>query len=157
MSVVPHKSDQTSSKSVESQRASLKERVARAKAGTKDTTKSSGAAGVGAWWKSIVGGGEARKGRTAERIAHIADQTKSQTSTAIASSKVGLERAAKIGRETILPEIERTGAKLRERTRPERLKSDYRDYLFRLHERVLDPSTEQLFFKPTKDSRDSRF
>ena len=104
MSVVTHKSDQTSSKSVESQRASLKERVARAKAGTKDTTKSAGAAGVGAWWKSIVGGGEARKGRTAERIAHIADQTKSQTSTAIASSKVGLERAAKIGRETILPE-----------------------------------------------------
>jgi hypothetical protein len=151
MSVVTHKPDQTLSKSVESQRASLKERVARAKAGTKDTTKSAGAAGVGAWWKSIVGGGEARKGRTAERIAHIADQTKSQTSTAIASSKVGLERAAKIGRENILPEIERTGAKLRERTRPERLKSDYRDYLFRLHERVLDPSTEQLFFKPTKD------
>ena len=69
MSVVPHRSDKTSSKSVESQRASLKERVAQAKAGTKDTTKSGGG-GVGAWWKSIVGGGEACKGRAAGRITH---------------------------------------------------------------------------------------
>lgn len=168
MSVVPHRSDQAKSKSVEAQRASLKERVARAKAETKDMTKSAG--GVGAWWKSIVGGNAAKttaqaqanaaktaadavtaakRAKAAERIAHLADQTKAQTSHAVAAGKVGLERAAKIGRETVLPELERTGAKLRERTRPDRLRSDYREYLFRLHERVLDPSTEQLFFKPT--------
>jgi hypothetical protein len=168
MSVVPHRSDQIESKSVEPQRASLKERIARAKAGTKDTTKSAG--GIAAWWKSIVGGNPAKtaaqaqasaaktaadaanaakRAKAAERIAHLADQTRAQTSHAVAAGKVGLERAAKIGRETVLPELERTGAKLRERTRPDRLKSDYREYLFRLHERVLDPSTEQLFFKPT--------
>jgi len=68
----------------------------------------------------------------------------------VAASKVGLARAAEIGRETVLPELERTGAKLKERTRPERLKQDYKNYLFWLHDRVLDPSTETLFFKPTK-------
>ena len=135
---------------MEPQRASIKERVARAKVGTKDTTKNARAAGVGAWWKSIVGGSGTKKTQTAERIAHLAEQTKAQTSTAVAASKVGLARAAQIGRESVLPELERTGAKLRERTRPDRLKSDYREYLFRLHERVLDPSTEQLFFKPTR-------
>jgi hypothetical protein len=93
--------------------------------------------------------------RVAERIAKLADetasQTKSATQTAVAASKVGIARAVEIGRENVLPEIERTGAKLKERTRPERLKSDYRDYLYLLHERVLDPPIESLFFKPTKD------
>ncbi|MGE5259673.1 MAG: hypothetical protein ACM3MH_02215, partial [Actinomycetota bacterium] len=202
MSVVPHRSDQGESKSVELKRPSLKDRVAQAKAGTKDVTKSAGASGVGAWWKSIVGGNKAKttanaanaakptasaanaakpsanaakpganaasaantanvaktgaiaanaamRAKAAERIAHLADQTKAQTSHAVAASKVGIERAAKIGRETVLPEIERTAAEIKERARPERLKKDYREYLFRLHERVLDPSTEQLFFKPT--------
>jgi hypothetical protein len=92
--------------------------------------------------------------RVAERIAKLADetasQTKSATQTAVAASKVGIARAVEIGRENVLPEIERTGAKLKERTRPERLKSDYRDYLHLLHGRVLDPPIEQLFFKPTK-------
>jgi hypothetical protein len=91
----------------------------------------------------------------AERIAKLADktatQTKSATSTAVAASKTGLARAAEIGRESVLPEIERTGTKLKERTRPERLKQDYKNFLFWLHERVLDPPTETLFFKPTKD------
>lgn len=253
MSVVPQRSDQTKSKSVEPQRPSLKERVANAKAGTKDATRSAGGSGVGAWWKSILGGkakpappaanaakpsaqaasaakpapsaasaakpaaqaaakpatpspgaakpatqvmgaakpatqisgaakpapqmkpaphmtGAAKpaaqaagaamqatdqasvaKTRASMRLAQLAGQTKAQTTHAVAAGKVGLERAAKIGREKVLPELERTGAKLRERTRPERLKSDYRRYLFWLHERVLDVSTEQLFFKPTKD------
>jgi hypothetical protein len=199
MSVVPPRSDQTKSKSVEKQRASLKERLARAQAEAKDTPKNADAGGVRAWWKSIIGGKAAKSGATpakaakpatntakaaanvarptakttanaanatktaanvanaamrakaAERIAHLADQTKAQTSHAVAASKVGIERAAKIGRETVLPEIERTAAEIKERTRPERLKKDYREYLFRLHERVLDPSTEQLFFKQTKD------
>jgi hypothetical protein len=91
------------------------------------------------------------RAKAAERIAHLADQTKAQTSHAVAAGKVGIERAAKIGRETVLPEIERTAAEIKERARPERLKKDYREYLFRLHERVLDPSTEQLFFKQTKN------
>ena len=93
--------------------------------------------------------------RVAERIAKLADetanQTKSATATAVAASKVGLARAVEIGRESVLPELERTGAKLKERTRPERLKNDYRDYLLMLHERVLDAPIESLFFKPTKD------
>ncbi len=229
MSVVPQRSDQTKSKSVEPKRPSLKERVANAKAGTKDATKSAGGSGAGGWWKSILrakaakpataaanvakpaagapaaakpsapvhpakpsaqaagaaksimpSAGPARpatqmpgavkpapqitgaaktaseqasaaKTRAAERLAQIAGQTRTQTSHAVAAGKVGLERAAKLGREKVLPELERTGAKLRERTRPDRLKSDYRQYLFRLHERVLDASTEQLFFKQTKD------
>jgi hypothetical protein len=199
MSVVPHRSDQIESKSVEPKRPSLKERIAQAKAGTRDEPKSAGASGVGAWWKSIVGRNAAKtapnaapavktgaptaktgaptaktaaptlktgatavktgaiaanaamRAKAAERIAHLADQTKAQTSHAVAAGKVGIERAAKIGRETVLPEIERTAAEIKERARPERLKKDYREYLFRLHERVLDPSTEQLFFKQTKD------
>ncbi|MBC8012578.1 MAG: hypothetical protein H7X74_00575 [Methyloceanibacter sp.] len=93
--------------------------------------------------------------RVAERIAKLADetatQTKSATATAVAASKVGLARAVEIGRESVLPELERTGAKLKERTRPERLKDDYREYLLMLHERVLDAPIESLFFKPTKD------
>jgi hypothetical protein len=91
----------------------------------------------------------------AERIAKLADgtanQTKSATATAVAAGKVGLARAVEIGRENVLPELERTGAKLKERTRPERLKNDYRDYLLMLHERVLDAPIESLFFKPTRD------
>ena len=121
MSVVPHRSDKTESQAV----APARQR----------------AAGIAA--------------SVAERIAKLADktatQTKSATSTAVAASKTGLARAAEIGRESVLPEIERTGTKLKERTRPERLKQDYKNFLFWLHERVLDPPTETLFFKPTKD------
>ena len=91
----------------------------------------------------------------AERIAKLADktatQTKTATSTAIAASKSGIARAVEIGRDNVLPEIERTGAKLKERTRPDRLRNDYRDYLLMLHDRVLDPPVESLFFKATKD------
>jgi hypothetical protein len=93
--------------------------------------------------------------KVAERIAQLADETASQTKhatqTAVSASKTGLQRAVEIGRESVLPEIERTGTKLKERTRPERLKHDYREYLHMLHARVLDPPIEQLFFKPTKD------
>lgn len=121
MSVVPHRSDKTESQAV----APARQREV----------------GIAA--------------SVAERIAKLADktatQTKSATSTAVAASKTGLARAAEIGRESVLPEIERTGTKLKERTRPERLKQDYKNYLFWLHERVLDPPTETLFFKPTKD------
>jgi hypothetical protein len=93
--------------------------------------------------------------KVAERIAKLADetaaQTKKATEAAVSTGKTGLARAAEIGRDGVLPEIEKTGAKLKARTRPERLKQDYKQYLHRLHERVLDPPIEQLFFKPTKD------
>ncbi|MGV1013585.1 MAG: hypothetical protein ACOYB4_01290 [Methyloceanibacter sp.] len=90
------------------------------------------------------------KARVAERIADLADMTASQTKSAVAAGKEGLARAAEIGRDNVLPELERTGAKLKERTRPERLKQDYKRYLFWLHEYVLDPPNETLFFAPTK-------
>ncbi len=93
--------------------------------------------------------------RVAERIAKLADETAKETKTvtanAVAAGKVGLARAAEIGRESVLPEIERASAKLKEHTRRDRLEHDYRNYLLKLHERVLDPAVEQLFFKPTKD------
>jgi hypothetical protein len=124
MSVVPHRSDKTGTPPV-------------APSGQRAKTIASSALKV------------------AERIAKLADetanQTKSATATAVAASKVGIARAVEIGRESVLPEIERTGAKLKERTRPDRLKHDYREYLLMLHERVLDPPIESLFFKPTKD------
>ena len=64
---------------------------------------------------------------------------------------MGLARAVEIGRENVLPEIERASAAIKEHTRRDRLERDYRNYLHKLHERVLDPSIESLFFKPTKD------
>jgi hypothetical protein len=135
MSVVPHRSDKTQPKPAAPARRGVS---AIADALAKVTTLRN----------------DALKSRAAERIAKLADktaqQTKHATESAVAASKVGLARAAEIGRETVLPELERTGAKLKERTRPERLKQDYKNYLFWLHERVLDPPTETLFFKPTK-------
>ena len=93
--------------------------------------------------------------RVAERIAKLADetasQTKSATATAVAASKVGLARAVEIGRDNVLPELERAGAKLKEHTRRDRLERDYRNYLLKLHTHVLDRPIESLFFKPTKD------
>jgi hypothetical protein len=93
--------------------------------------------------------------RVAERIAKLADETAKETKTvtasAVAASKVGLARAVEIGRENVLPEIEHAAAKLKEHTRRDRLEHDYRNYLLKLHERVLDPAVESLFFKPTKD------
>jgi len=121
MSVVPHRSDKTESQAV----APARQR----------------AVGIAT--------------SVAERIAKLADktatQTKTATSTAVAASKSGIARAVEIGRDNVLPEIERTGAKLKERTRPDRLRNDYRDYLLMLHDRVLDPPVESLFFKATKD------
>jgi hypothetical protein len=88
------------------------------------------------------------------RIAGIADKAASEEQQPDAAAKAkmhGLSRVAEIGRDSVLPEIERTSAKLRERARPERLRQDYQNYLHLLHDRVLDPPTETLFFRPTKD------
>ena len=48
--------------------------------------------------------------------------------------------------------MSRTSAKVRERTRPDRLRKDYRDFLLWLHANVLDSAIERLFFVPTKGS-----
>ena len=63
------------------------------------------------------------RSRLAGRIANLADKTSNQTKQA---TKVGFARAAGYGRDNVLPEIERTSAKLKEHARPERLKQDYR-------------------------------
>ena len=90
---------------------------------------------------------EAVRSQVAERLAGLADKTadltKQATSSAVAASKVGIAKAAKIGRETVIP-------KVRERTRPDRLRKDYRDFLLWLHANVLDSAIERLFFVPTK-------
>lgn len=92
-----------------------------------------------------AGGGVLRR-RLAGRIAELADKTTSQTKHV---TKESLARAAEYGRGNVLPEIERTGAKLKEHARPERLKRDYLELLHWLHARVFDPPREQLFFTPT--------
>jgi hypothetical protein len=84
------------------------------------------------------------KDRLAERIARLADKTASQ-------SKEGLPRAAEVGRGDVSTEFKRTSDKLKERVRADRLKQDYREYLLWLHEHVLDPPNEQLFFASTKE------
>jgi len=97
---------------------------------------------------------EAARSQVAERIAGLADKTadltKQATASAMEAGKVGLAKAAKIGRENVLPELSRTGAKVRERTRPDRLRKDYRNFLLWLHANVLDSAIERLFFVPTK-------
>jgi hypothetical protein len=97
---------------------------------------------------AVASGRGMLRSRLAGRIAKLADKTSSQTKQA---TKDGLARAAEYGRGNVLPEIERTGAKLKEHARPERMKQDYREFLHWLHARVLDPPKEQLFFMPTKD------
>ena len=97
---------------------------------------------------------EAARVQAVQRIAGLADETadltKQATASAVAAGKGGLAKAAKIGREKVMPELGRTGAKVRERTRPDRLKKDYRDFLLWLHANVLDSTIERLFFVPTK-------
>lgn len=99
---------------------------------------------------------EAARNQVAERIAGLADKTadltRHATTSAVEAGKVGLAKAAKIGRENVLPELGRTSAKVRERTRPDRLRKDYRDFLLWLHANVLDSAIERLFFAPTKGS-----
>lgn len=97
---------------------------------------------------AVASGRGMLRSRLAGRIAKLADKTSSQTKQA---TKDSLARAAEYGRGNVLPEIERTGAKLKEHARPERMKQDYREFLHWLHARVLDPPKEQLFFTPTKD------
>jgi hypothetical protein len=144
MTVVPHKSDDTEAPEI-APRQSVKTFASSAIARTKD-----------AWAKASTLKRDAANSKLADRIAALADktakETKAATGTAVAAGKIGLARAAEIGRETVLPELERTGAKLKERARPDRLKQDYRRYLHLLHGRVFDARIEPLFFAPTKDA-----
>ena len=93
---------------------------------------------------------EAARSQVAGLADKTADLTKQATTQAMEAGKVGLAKAAKIGRENVLPELNRTSAKVRERTRPDRLRKDYRDFLLWLHANILDSAIERLFFVPTK-------
>jgi hypothetical protein len=136
MTVVPHGSDQTDSQAVPSPRHG-NGIAATPVSRPQDAAPSVVASKRGAWRNRLTG-----------RIAEIADKTSNQTKQATS----GLTRAAEYGRENVLPEIGRTSAKLKEHARPDRIKQDYREILYWLHERVLDPPKEQLFFAPTKDA-----
>ena len=135
MTVVPHGSDHAESPAVGPSRGRATAMTASTVSRPKDANAV--AAGRGAW-----------RSRLAGRIAELTDKTSNQTKQA---TKVGLARAAEYGRGSVLPEIGRTSAKLKEHATPERLKQDYREFLHWLHARVLDPPKEQLFFVPTKD------
>ena len=137
MTVVPHGSERKESQAVGQTHRRANGMAPSAMAQTKDEAANAAAAKQGAWRRRLAG-----------RIAELADKTSNQTKQA---TRVGLDRATAYGRGSVLPEIERTGAKLKEHARPERLREDYRAFLHWLHGRVLDPPKEQLFFVPTKD------
>lgn len=137
MAIASRSSDNPELKAVDPSRPRAQGIAADAVTRTKGATSKAGASARGAW-----------RNRLAGRIAEIADKASSQTKQA---TQGGLARAAEYGRANVLPEIGRTGAKLKEHARPERLKQDYREFLHWLHRRVLDPPKEQLFFAPTQD------
>lgn len=104
-----------------------------------------------------VPAGEAATSHVSERIAGLssfagfaAARTKQVGETVAAAGKTGFAKAARVSRESVLPELGRTSAILREHARPERLKQDLRGFLLWLHANVLDTGTERLFFRPTK-------
>lgn len=127
--------------SVDSQAAGPSPQRAEPSTGSMSGTKQAAA-------NAVTAGRGMLRSRLAGRIAKLADKTSSQTKQV---TKDSLARAAEYGRGNVLPEIKRTGAKLKEHARPERMKQDYREFLHWLHARVLDPPKEQLFFTPTKD------
>lgn len=137
MTVVPRGPEAVESQAAVPPRERAKSVPVNAASHAKDATVNAVAAGRGLL-----------RSRLAGRIAKLADKTSNQTKQA---TKDGLARAAEYGRGNVMPEIERTGAKLKEHARPERMKQDYREFLHWLHARVLDPPKEQLFFSPTKD------
>jgi hypothetical protein len=142
MSVVPHSAEDT--EPAPEERSTLERRIQ----GLSDSESRE------AWTKAAKLKREGARRQVEQRIASLADKTatrtKHATASAVAASKTGIAKAAKIGRETVLPELGRTGAKVRERTRPERLAQDYREFLLWLHDNVLDHAIEALFFVPTK-------
>ena len=156
MTVVPQRSEPPEAQGVSPQRQSVKPVAAEPVPRTKDAPASALAASRDAWARAVALKQDVAHSKLADRLSRLADQTSDQTmaaaSSAVAAGKAGLARAAEIGRETVLPELEHAGAILKERTRPERLKQDYSNYLHRLHEKVLDKPIEPLFFAPTAGS-----
>ncbi|MHA1518245.1 MAG: class I SAM-dependent methyltransferase [Alphaproteobacteria bacterium] len=138
MTVVPRGSGHTRSHGATSSGGHAKtDATAGATSSTKDATA-----------KAAALGGSPLRSRLAGRLADLADNTSSQTKQA---AKEGLARATAFGRDSVLPEIGRTGAKLKEHARPERLKQNFKAFLHWLNARVFDPPKEHLFFAPTKD------
>jgi len=152
MSAVPHNAEETESAAEEN---ATPERLAEpAVTETKQTTASTVAASKDAWERAAELQREVARSQVVQRIAGLADKTanitKQATASAATAGKTGLAKAAQIGRDTVIPELGRTGAKLKERTRPDRLAKDYKQSLIWLHDNVLDYSFERLFFVPTK-------
>jgi hypothetical protein len=156
MSAVPHDAEDTESAAEENATPErrLQGLAESAVTQTKQATATTLAASRDAWAKAAELQREVARSQVAQRIAGLADKTaniaKQATEVAGTASKTGLAKAAQISRETVMPELGRTGTKLRERTRPERLAKDYKDSLIWLHDNVLDYSFERLFFVPTR-------
>jgi len=121
---------------------------------TRHATSNAVAASREAWAKVATSQRDVARSDVAQRIAALADRTAVQTtqatSTAVAAGRTGFTNAAVISKESVLPEIGRTGTMLRERMKAERLRQDYRNTLIWLHENVFDSPIEKLFFIPTK-------
>jgi len=152
MSAVPHNAEDTESAAEQS--ATPERPAESAVTQPKEATAGTLAASKDAWARAAELQCEVTRSQVAQRIAGLADMTanltKQATTSAATAGKTGLAKAAQIGRDTVIPELGRTGAKLKERTRPERLAKDYKDSLIWLHDNVLDYSFERLFFVPTK-------
>src|SRR5687767_6815401 len=116
MTVVPQRSEPPEAQGGSSQRQSVKPVASDAVGQAKDATASALAASRDAWARAVALKNDVAHSKLADRLSQLADQTSDQTkaaaSTAVAAGKAGLERAAEIGRETVLPELERAGALL---------------------------------------------
>jgi hypothetical protein len=120
---------------------------------TRHATSNAVAASREAWAKVATSQRDVARSDVAQRIAALADRTAVQTmqaTSAVAAGRTGFTKAAVISKESVLPEIGRTGTMLRERMKPERLRQDYRNTLIWLHENVFDSPIEKLFFIPTQ-------
>ena len=156
MSVLPHSTEETETDAAPEPIPSLRRVQGIASTAldrTKDATANALTASRQAWTKAAEVKREAARSLVAQRIATLADktaaQTRAATAAAVCASKLGFAKAAKIGRETVLPELGRASVRLRERTRPERLKQDWREFLLWWHANVGDKGIEKLFFAPT--------
>jgi hypothetical protein len=158
MSVVPHSTEETETDASPEPISPSLRRVqgiaSTALDRTKDATANALTASRQAWTKAAEVKRQAQRSLVAQRVATLADKTATQTrqatAAAVVASRLGFARAAKLGRETVLPELGRASAKVRERTRPERLKQDWREFLLKWHANVGDKGIEKLLFTPTQ-------
>jgi hypothetical protein len=154
MSVVSQGSDTKTALAGGAPRGSRLYAFTKALTKTRHATSNAVAASREAWAKVATSQRDMARTDVAQRIAALADRTAVQTmqatSTAVAAGRTGFTKAAVISKESVLPEIGRTGTMLRERIKPERLKQDYRNTLIWLHENLFDSPIEKLFFASTK-------